>query len=69
MLQHQGFGRAVIFVGDDSGLQDKLLVSFEIVGGNDQVGGETASEEIARRTGAEGEAQYQVESEDRCFAH
>ena len=53
MLKDEVFGRSVVFVGDDSGLQDEVLRSLEGVGGGDQIGGEAAGEEVARRAGSE----------------
>ena len=53
LLKNQIFGGDVVLVGDDSGLQGELLRSFEGVGGGDEVGGEAAGEEVARRTGGE----------------
>ena len=51
MLEDEIFGRDVVFVRDDSSLQEVLLWSFEIGGGANQVGGETAGEKVARRAG------------------
>ena len=53
LLKDKIFGRDIVFVGDDSGLQRELLRRLERVGGGDQVGGETAGEEVARRAGGE----------------
>ena len=53
LLQHQIFGRDVVFVGDDASLQRELLRSLEGIGGRDEIGGEAACEEVARRTGGE----------------
>ena len=38
-LQYQIFGGDIVFVGEDSGLEDELLGGFECVGRGDQVGG------------------------------
>ena len=51
MLQHEIVGREVVLVGDDAGTQLKLLLGSESIGARDQISGETASEEVAGRTG------------------
>ena len=53
LLKNEVFGGDVVLIGDDSGLQGELLRSLEGVGGGDEIGGEAASEEFARRTGGE----------------
>jgi hypothetical protein len=55
MLKDKVFGRRILFVGEDSRLQFELLGNFECIGSRDQVGGEAASQEIARRAGNEKE--------------
>ena len=50
LLKHEIVGRNKIFVGNDSRLQGKLAGRLECVGGGDEIGGETAREEVARRT-------------------
>src|SRR5712671_5392925 len=41
LLEYEGFGGEVILVGDDAGVQPKLLLSLERAGRVDQVSGET----------------------------
>jgi hypothetical protein len=50
MLEHEIFGSEIVFVGDDSGLQDELLRCSERVGGGDQIGRKAAAEKVARGT-------------------
>jgi hypothetical protein len=53
MLQDERFGREIVFVGDDAGADKKRLRSLECVGALDEVGGQTAREQVARGTGGE----------------
>ena len=48
--KHHGVGRTEIFVGDDAGPEPEHLRRFEGIGSRDQIGGEAARQEIARRT-------------------
>ena len=69
MLQYQVFGRKVILVGNDAGLQEIVLGLFEGIGGGDQVRGETPGQKVARGAGEESKAQECTESEDESFSH
>jgi hypothetical protein len=55
LLEDQVFGRDVIFIADHTHLQGKLLRGLERRGGGDEVVCETASQQVARRTGGEKE--------------
>ena len=55
MLEYEIFWRKVILVGDNAGLQDKLLRRAEFGRGGDEVSGEAAGEEIARRASRKNE--------------
>src|SRR5215467_11835718 len=55
MLQDQVFRRDVVLVGENSGVQDELLRGTEFCGSFDEIGSETAREEIARRARGEHE--------------
>ncbi len=63
-LQDEGVGRTEVLVGDDAGAEPEGLRGFESGGGGDQVGGQAAGEEIARRTGR---SQAQEDSQQQCF--
>ena len=67
LLKNQIFGRDVVFVGNDSRVEGKLLRRFEGVGSGDQVGRETARQEVARRTG--GEKEQADQRENRFLRH
>ena len=67
MLEDESFGGDVALVGDDADLQCELLLRAEGVGGGDEVGGESAGEEVARRTADETEKKD--ESESQFIAH
>ena len=51
MLEDERFGREVILIGNDAGVQEELLLSLKSVGVFDQTCGKAARQEIARRAG------------------
>ncbi len=53
LLENNIFRRHVVFVGNGSGLQGELLWSLKLWGSGDQVGRETAGQEVARGAGGE----------------
>jgi hypothetical protein len=67
LLKNKIFGRDIVFVGNDSRVKRELLWRFEGVGNRDQIGGETARQEIARRTG--GEKEQADQREDKFLPH
>ena len=64
MLQFEIFRGEIVFVGNETGAELKLLRGAERVGGGDQVSGEAAGEEVAGRAGGEHEETYDTEDED-----
>jgi hypothetical protein len=65
LLKNKRFRRNIVFVGDGSHLKREVLWRLERLGSGDQVGSETARQEVARRTGREYEAKHSREGEDR----
>ena len=63
MLEDQSFGGDVVLVGDDANLQGEVLLRAESGGGRDEVGGESACEEVARGTTDEQEKGDETESQ------
>src|ERR1051326_5480074 len=62
MLEDESLGGDVVLVGDDTDLQGELLLRAEGGRSGDEVGGEPAGEEVARRTADEQEQGGEAES-------
>ena len=53
VLKNQIFGRRIVLVGNDSGFEKEWLRRFEFAGSQDEIGGQTAREDVARRAACE----------------
>ena len=53
VLKNEIFGRGIVLVGDDSRLQNEWLRRFEFAGSQDEIGSQTAREDVARRAACE----------------
>jgi len=51
LLENKVFRGKIVFIGDETGAEPKLLHRLEIFRATDEVGCQTASEDIARGTG------------------
>ena len=56
-LEHEVVGGKVVLVGNDSSSQPELLWGLECLRAGDEVDGQTAGEEVARRTSGQTEQQ------------
>ena len=54
-LENKILGGKKILIGDDAGAKNVLLLRVEGLRGSDEIGGETAGEEIAGRAGRQNE--------------